>query len=215
MKRTILSLSVAALLWFVMFSPWTAPHIDFWATMSFSAAVLCILSFRFGSVGHRFRGAGPQDLLTGIVSAAALWGIFWIGNYLSTRWFGFAQAQVGAIYSMKEGHDPALVALLLLVLIGPAEEIFWRGYIQNRIRDFVRSHRPGLGSTAVTLTSVALTAAIYSLVHVWSFNFMLVMASLVCGVFWGLLYAFGRSLPTTVLSHALWDAAVFIIFPIH
>ena len=72
MKRTMLSLSVAALLWFVMFSPWTAPHIDFWATMSFSAAVLCILSFRFGSVGHRFRGAGPQDLLTGIVSAAVL-----------------------------------------------------------------------------------------------------------------------------------------------
>lgn len=215
MNRTILFLSIAALLWFVMFSPWTAPLINFWSSMSLSAVILCILSFYVGKVRLTLREFGLKALLLGIASATALWGIFWIGNYLSTRWFGFAHTQVGEIYAMKEGHNLRLVALLLLFLIGPAEEIFWRGYIQNRIMQLIRSHRSRFSSLTVTLISVALTSTVYSLVHIWSFNFMLIMASLVCGIFWGLLYAFGRSLAATIISHALWDVAVFILFPIH
>lgn len=30
---------------------------------------------------------------------------------------------------MKEGSSPVAIALLLLFLIGPAEEYFWRGYV--------------------------------------------------------------------------------------
>ena len=30
MRKTIVAVLVAALLWFVMFSPWTAPHINFY-----------------------------------------------------------------------------------------------------------------------------------------------------------------------------------------
>ena len=56
---------------------------------------------------------------------------------------------------------------------------------------------------------------IYTLVHFFSFNFMLIMAALVCGAVWGGLYwLFPNRLPAIILSHALWDAAVFIWFPI-
>lgn len=41
------------------------------------------------------------------------------------------------------------------------------------------------------------------------------MAALVAGAAWGALYRFFPSrLPAIVISHALWDAAVFIWFPI-
>jgi len=52
------------------------------------------------------------------------------------------------------------------------------------------------------------------LVHIWSFNFMLIMSALVCGIFWGLLYKYNKNLVTLIVSHALWDVSVFVLFPI-
>ena len=61
----------------------------------------------------------------------------------------------------------------------------------------------------------AVTTAIYALVHIWSFNFMLVMAALVAGLVWGFLYRLDpKLLPALILSHALWDALVFVWMPI-
>jgi len=63
--------------------------------------------------------------------------------------------------------------------------------------------------------SFALTTIVYALVHVWSFNFMLVMAALVAGMVWGLIYRINpKALPALVVSHALWDALVFVVWPI-
>ncbi|MBO7226767.1 MAG: CPBP family intramembrane metalloprotease, partial [Bacteroidales bacterium] len=58
------------------------------------------------------------------------------------------------------------------------------------------------------------TTAIYTLVHVASFNFMLIMAAMVCGVFWSLMYSWKKNLLPLIISHALWDVTVFIVFPI-
>jgi membrane protease YdiL (CAAX protease family) len=47
------------------------------------------------------------------------------------------------------------------------------------------------------------------------FNFMLIMAAAVAGFIWGLAYRFfPERLGAIIISHALWDCAVFIWFPI-
>ena len=44
---------------------------------------------------------------------------------------------------------------------------------------------------------------------------LLIMAAAVAGGVWGLLYWLKPDwLPALVVSHALWDAAVFVVFPI-
>jgi hypothetical protein len=44
---------------------------------------------------------------------------------------------------------------------------------------------------------------------------MLTMAALVAGAAWGLLYRlFPKYFAAIIISHALWDVAVFIWFPI-
>ena len=59
------------------------------------------------------------------------------------------------------------------------------------------------------------TTLIYALVHAGSLNFMLIMAALVAGAAWGLLYRlFPKNFAAIIISHALWDVAVFIWFPI-
>ena len=42
---------------------------------------------------------------------------------------------------------------------------------------------------------------------------MLVLAAMVCGIFWGLLYLRFESPLINMVSHTVWDIAVFIVFP--
>lgn len=143
-------------------------------------------------------------MLEGVVIATILWGVFWIGDKASQMFFNFARGQVDLIYGMKEGESPWLLSALMLFLIGPAEEIFWRGYVQEKLQ---QKWNPNAGFLATT--------AIYALVHAGSCNFMLIMAALVAGAVWGMLYRlFPQKFFSIILSHALWDVAVFVWFPI-
>lgn len=204
MKKLVISIIVAFLLWTIMFSPWTKEYVHFWTTMSVSAVLLIFLSFIF--YGKEIRKSiwwSWKDVGIGVLSAAVLWGIFWLGNYFSTLLFPFAESQIGGIYNMKSGENYWVVGLLLLFVIGPAEEIFWRGYVQQRLNQ----------KYSVILSTVVATV-VYTLVHIASFNFMLIMAAMVCGAFWGLMYSWKKNLLPLIISHALWDVAVFILFPI-
>ena len=145
-----------------------------------------------------------KNISGGVALSVVLWGIFWIGDKASAWLFDFARPQVELIYGMKTGENPWLLSILLLILIGPAEEIFWRGYVQNALS---KRWNPNTGFIVTTL--------VYALVHIWSFNFMLVMAALVVGAIWGLAYRlYPQKLGALIVSHAVWDVAVFVLFPI-
>ena len=145
-----------------------------------------------------------QNVVIGVLIAVVLWGVFWVGDRLSSLMFDFARPQVDMIYGMKAGENPWVLTALMLFIIGPAEEIFWRAYIQ---KSFSRHWNPNMGFILTTL--------VYSLVHISKFNFMLIMAAAVAGLVWGLAYRFfPEKIGAIIISHALWDCAVFIWFPI-
>ncbi len=204
MKKTIFTIILAFVLWTVMFCPWTAPYVNFWWMMTGSACTLSILATIFAPGWWKRVKLTPTDILLGIAIAAALWGVFWIGDKLSQLMFNFARPQVDLIYGMKDGESMWLLTVLMLFLIGPAEEIFWRGYIQQNLS---QRWNPNIG--------FIVTTAIYALVHAGSLNFMLTMAAMVAGAAWGVLYRFfPNRFGAIIVSHAVWDVAVFIWFPI-
>ncbi len=207
MRRLAAAIVIAFLLWFVMFSQWTAPHLNFWWAMTFSACVLIALSrSKINNLPSLWRGRGRllSPLFEAIIIAIVLWCAFWVGDKLSQELFTFARPQVDSIYQMKDGTPSWLIALLLLFIIGPAEELFWRGYVQ---RTLTQRWTANAGFVVTTL--------IYTAVHLPSMNFMLIMAAFTCGFCWGLLYRlFPQHFPAIVLSHALWDAAAFVWFPL-
>ena len=205
LSRLILAITTAALLWFYMFSPWTGGWPNFWIVMSFSAVILTTLGLTFTTDRKELLKIERPlfQVLAGIAIAFALWGIFWIGDKVSAWMFAFARPEVDSVYEMKEG-----LPAWLLCLIGPAEELFWRGYVQRTMCRIFGGKRP-------EDKAFILTAVIYALVHIWSFNFMLVMAALVAGLVWGLIYRLRpQALPALIVSHALWDALVFVLLPI-
>ena len=210
LRKLIAAICVAAVFWFYMFSPWTGGWPNFWVVMSVAAMVLTTLALAFTPDRQELAKVEKPllQVLGGIVIAAALWGIFWVGDKLSGLMFDFARPEVDAVYAMKTGLPPHTIAILLIGLIGPAEELFWRGYVQRTLARLLP------GKRAKDLAFI-LTAAVYALVHVWSFNFMLIIAALVAGGVWGLIYRIcPKALPALIISHALWDALVFVILPI-
>ena len=172
MRKTIAAVLVAALLWFVMFSP-GRPHINFWYTMTCSALTLTTLSTVWCREWLKDLRFSPRAVAAGLSIAFVLWWVFWTGDKVSQWMFGFARGQVDMIYSMKGGTLPAVIAVLLLLVIGPAEEIFWRGFIQRRMMA-----RWGANAGLVAAT------ACYTLVHLPSLNFMLIVAAGVVGGCW-------------------------------
>lgn len=204
MKRLLFTIILATVLWTIMFSPWTAHYVNFWWMMTASACALSLCATIFAPGWWKHVRLTPSNIFWGVVIAVALWGVFWVGDKLSQLMFDFARPQVDTIYGMKEGESPWLLTVLMLFLIGPAEEIFWRGYVQHNLS---LRWNPNLGFVVTTL--------VYALVHAGSMNFMLTMAAMVAGAAWGLLYRlFPERFAAIIISHALWDVAVFIWFPI-
>ena len=204
MKKLIAAIIVAAVFWFVMFSPWTSPYCNFWIVMAIAAGVLMAFSFAFGKKWRIQFSFNIWDVALGVGSAIILWVIFYVGNEISGMLFDFARPQVNDVYAMKDGQSPVALTLALLFWIGPAEEIFWRGFVQRTLKE----------SKLGDMKAFIITTIIYAVVHIWAFNFMLFMAALICGAFWGFVYMKNRSLSTVIISHAIWDVAVFILFPI-
>ena len=121
---------LAAMLWFVaFFLTWS----NFWIKISCSAALLALLAFK---LQPDYRGQLRFDrkaLLQGLVSAVVLYGIFWLGKAVSTALFPFAAHQIGAIYGKGADVPMPVVFALLLLVTGPCEEIYWRGFLQRQL----------------------------------------------------------------------------------
>ena len=209
MPRLTLSISLAFILWTLMFSPQLAfinKNISFWWMMTAAGLTLSTLAFTFH--GKQLKQSLSRFQLThvlaGILIAAVIWGVFFVGDKLSSLMFSFARPQVDSIYGLKASDPHWLIAMLLLLIIGPAEELFWRGYVQDSL---TQRYSPNKGFW--------LTLLLYTAVHIPSLNFMLIMAAMVCGLIWGALYRFyPNHFPAIILSHAVWDAAVFVWFPL-
>ena len=192
---------LATLFWFVTFYlTWAS----FWIKISFSATTLAILSLLLQPGPKERIRIDAKAVALGLVSAAILYFIFWTGKAVSAVILPFSEGQIGGIYDKGTGTPMWVIALLLFFVTGPSEELYWRGYLQKNL--MVRfGHWQGW----------LLATAIYAAVHIWSFNFMLIGAAAVAGAFWGAMYWRLKILTPVIISHSVWSAVVFAVFPMH
>jgi membrane protease YdiL (CAAX protease family) len=201
LRSALWTLPVAFGLWFLTFA---VPVGNFWIKLCISASILATTGLILSRGGwkslFRFK---RRHLWLGPGSALVLYGIFWLGNEVSSALFPFASKEISSIYFNKTQLPSIVIGLLLVFVMGPAEEIYWHGFIQRTI-----SHRYG------AIAGVLLTTVIYAVVHVVALNFMLFVAAVVCGLFWGVLYQREQSLIPVIISHSLWDVIIFVLFPL-
>jgi len=194
-----------------MFSPMFVMHqvgpFDFWWWMSTNLVLLlaiCFLTDRdYLILLKKDLGEGLwRKIGIGLLSAFLLYLLFFAGNYLSRKWFNFAGSGIEGVYRFKGDAAGIRIAMLMLVLIGPGEELFWRGFLQRK-----------LSSKTGKWTGFIIALLLYTGVHIFTGNFMLIMAAFICGLFWGWMYLKYNSMLINVVSHTVWDIVVFLLLP--
>jgi uncharacterized protein len=199
-KYSLITIIVAAILWYVMF---VIKPFNFWIEMSGSIGFLTLIALIMDKDILKIKEITSKQILIGILSAILLYIVFYIGNIITGYIFPFKNAQVLSIYSNKTQGNSLWIGLLLLLVIGPGEELYWRGFIQSTLSNKFGENK---GYVFATL--------LYGGVHILTGNIMLIIAALVCGIYWGWIYKKQRSILTVIISHAIWDLTIFVLFPI-
>jgi membrane protease YdiL (CAAX protease family) len=177
------------------------PRPRFWQRMTLTGLTLGSLALATSPPARRVR-IGPREVVLGLASAATLYVTFRIGDRFARRVVPGGDAQIRDIYTLRTIRPKEEIALRLGTVIGPAEELFWRGLVQSALME--RYGRwPG----------AAMAAMAYGGVHIVTGNFTLFGAAGIAGAHWCALYAAGMPLGALVVSHVAWDVWIFLVQP--
>jgi len=205
----LVGILAAAALWFALFSPATDLTRTlhgryFWVGMTAATALLgaYTLVVQRRSLARLFRPTW-RFIVVGAVHAVLLYALSRLGVWIMATFFGWVMPQIQAIYATRTQLDARTIAALLVLVIAPMEEVFWRGLVLDRLLAVYPARR-----------ALAASIALYCGVHVWALNPMLLVAALVLGAHWSYLYLRFGSLVPGLVSHALWDVAIFVVFPV-
>jgi membrane protease YdiL (CAAX protease family) len=177
------------------------PRERFWQRMTYTGLGLGSLALLASPPARRLR-IGPREVVAGLASAGALYVTFRLGDRFARRFVPGGDQQIRDIYTLRTIRPRGEIAARLATIIGPAEELFWRGLVQEAL---MRRYGRWPGA--------ALAAMAYGGVHVVTGNFTLFGAAGIAGAHWCTLYAAGVPLGALVVSHVTWDVWIFLVEP--
>jgi membrane protease YdiL (CAAX protease family) len=168
----------------------------------FTASMLFLISYSILNEEIDDNLSFFKFLVYGIISGALLFAIFWLGSLLIDLLHLPFDKQISRLYHRLSPSALWHYALLILVII-PGEEIFWRGFIQKRLQKVIN-----------VTPSILIASLMYASAHFYSGSFILPFTAFVSGIFWGYLYAWKKSLPFAIVSHLTFDLFLFVIYPL-
>lgn len=176
---------------------------EFWIAMASGVLVLAMLAALIRGPALYAERADGLDVAIGLGSFAGLYAAFWIGDKLIRFIRPVSGNEISAIYELRSQAPLALIAVLLVFVIGPAEELYWRG-----LMNWALLARFGDGA------SVTLGTALYGAVHLVTGNASIILAAVVAGLVWSTIYALRRRLFPVIVSHVLFDLFLFVLAPV-
>jgi hypothetical protein len=177
------------------------PRRAFWQRMTATGLALGGLALAAEPELRRTRIRG-RDLAAGLASAAGLYAVFLVGDRAVRRLLPKGGQEIGDLYALRDLRPNGELAARLALVIGPAEELFWRGFVNRRLaRRFGGWPGAAIGSAA------------YGGAHVVTGNLTLFGAAGVAGAYWSALAAAGMPMGALIVSHAAWDIWTFLVRP--
>jgi uncharacterized protein len=168
----------------------------------FTATMLILISYAILNGKTEQPTSIIHNSLYGIISGILLFIIFWLGDALIQLLHLPFEKEVSSLY---KAFAPVSLwhYIVLLLIIVPGEEIFWRGYIQKR-----------LGNKMSATLSIVIATILYASIQIYSGYFIHIIAALFAGIFWGALYVWKKSMPLNIISHFIFNLCIFILFPL-
>lgn len=177
------------------------PRARFWGRMTITGLSLGSYALAVSPPARRVR-IGAREAAMGIASASVLYATFQAGDRFARRFVPGGEEEIRDIYELRTLRPPGEIATRLVAVIGPAEELFWRGMVQAAFMRWLGRWR-----------GAAAGAAAYGGVHIVTGNFTLFGAAGIAGAHWSALYAAGVPLGALIVSHAAWDVWIFLLQP--
>jgi len=177
------------------------PRTRFWQRMTLTGLALGGVALATEPDLRRVRPK-PRDVALGLASAAGLYGVFQAGDHLARKVMPSGGEEIGQVYQLRVLRPTPELAARLTLVIAPAEELFWRGFVQRRL-----ARRYGRWRGA------ALASAAYAGAHLSTGNATLVAAAGAAGAFWSALAAAGMPMSALIVSHVAWDLWIFLVAP--
>ncbi len=194
----IAGLGLAAAVWTAAFR---GPRSQFWLRMTLGVGALGGYALASEPALRREK-LRARDFAAGLGSAAGLYVIFQIGDRMARRIMPAGDREIARIYELRSAAPRAAIATALGLVIGPGEELFWRGLVQR-----------GLMRRYGRIRGTLLASSIYGGVHLVSENLTLTGAAATAGLFWGAVYARQQRMAPLIISHVAWDIWIFLIAP--
>ena len=193
----LLSLCLAYLLLFLSYIDLSSFWYIYTASMAFLMAIALYYE-RPHSRQLQLRKACSFGILSGIF----MYIITWAASRILPILFPPLQIQLESLYALLSPVETWQYAVLILLII-PGEEIFWRGFIEKRLLSHSKAAQ-----------AVLLSTLLYTLPLSFSGNLLLVLAGIGGGLLWGFIYAWKRSLSMVIISHLLFDVLLLAVFPL-
>ncbi|MBT2581780.1 CPBP family intramembrane glutamic endopeptidase [Planococcus sp. ISL-109] len=172
----------------------------FWYMYSFAILLLMSIAIVNYSVFDQLKTW--QSLLYGVMFGTLLYALLALGYRFLDVFPLNIQRPVAALQTI---FAPSSIwhYLLLMFIIVPGEEIFWRGFIQQQLKKYMKL--PLAILSASLLFGVALS---------FSGFWPAIIAGILTGAVLGVLYEWKRSMPLLIITHLVILILLFLIFPL-
>lgn len=179
--------------WSFMFLP---ERRGLWMRTWVSAAVLIAASIAVLVATDRLDSVlGPLNATEAGIGLAvgAAWLVATHVGYrvIAALWPGFGE-QVADLYRIEAGNRPKLM-IGPVVVMGVAEELVFRGVVQDR-------------------DGIVIAVVAYAAVQIVERKWSLVLAAVLGGTVWGLLFAWRGGLLAPVVAHVVWTATLTFLW---
>jgi len=177
------------------------PRSRFWERMTATGVLLGAMAFAEDPASGPGR-IRARDVGVGLLIASGLYAVFQAGDRFARRTLPAGHNEIERIYELRTLAPPEEIGVRLGAVIGPAEELFWRGLIQR-----------ALASRFGRVGGAVLAAGAYGGAHLVTGNVTLVGAATTAGLYWSVLAALGTPMAALVTSHIVWDIWIFLVAP--
>lgn len=171
----------------------------FWYMYTFALLILMSAAIIFGEIKDELRTW--QSFLYGISAALVIYGILF-GGYHFLQMFGAGSASFTADFLSIFAPNSVWHLLLLMFIVVPGEELFWRGFVQQQLKEY-------MPVTIAIPVAAILFGFTLGLAGFWPG----ILAGTAVGLVLGYLYEKKKSMPLLIIAHLTLMILVFIIFP--
>lgn len=172
----------------------------FWYFYTFTVLFLTGISFFYAHFDDEVQTF--EYLLLGIGYGTITYGFF-AASYWVLDSLPFMSVQ--PIHEFLELFGPTNIwhYILLFFIIAPAEELFWRGFVQQYLKRYLPTFYAVLAAALLFALSLGVSGFFYG-----------ALAGFIVGTIWGLLYEWKKSMPLLIVTHITALTLLFLILPI-